>query len=91
MLFLAVETPINVGLVPVSYSICLIFEAPHIAALRYSKENSWKMWMFNFEKARVTEGFDEWIALRKCTAPKMSDAGMFFRFVAADLLRSPAW
>ena len=47
--------------------------------------------MFNFEKVRVTEGFDEWIALRKCTAPKMSDSGMFFRFVAADLLRSPAW
>jgi hypothetical protein len=57
----------------------LIFEAPHIAALRYSKENSWKMWMFNFEKVRVTEGFDEWIALRKCMAPKMFDASVFVR------------
>jgi hypothetical protein len=40
--------------------------------------------MLNFGKVSVTKGLGEWIALHKRMAPKMSEAGMFFRFVAAD-------
>ena len=40
--------------------------------------------MLNFGKVSVTKGLGEWIALHKRMAPKMSEVGMFFRFVAAD-------